>query len=114
MNTDEQKSYRDLEYLAALMDDKFSIFGFRFGLSFIIDLIPEIGDIITSIIALYILFAALKYKISKFAIFRMLLNIAIYFLIGLIPWLGDLFGAWFKPNRRNMTIMQEQLGMKAR
>ena len=53
-----------LEFLAALMDDKLSIFGFRIGLNFIIDLIPGIGDILTTMIALYIFSVAWTYKLS--------------------------------------------------
>lgn len=103
------RTYKNLELLANLMDDKFQIAGFKFGLSFIIDLIPVAGDVITTLIALYIFNAALKYKVSKTTILRMLFNIAIYFLIGLIPWLGDLFGAWWKPNRRNIKLLQNKI-----
>lgn len=103
-----------LESLAKLMDDKFELFGFRFGLNFIIDLIPGIGDIITTVIALYIFSAALKYKISPFTVARMLFNIAIYFIIGLIPWLGDVFGAWWKPNKRNMNLLRRELSSQTR
>ena len=87
------------------MDDKFELFGFRFGLNFIIDLIPVAGDIITTAIALYIFGLALKYNLSKWKMFRMAFNIAVYFLIGLIPWVGDFFGAWWKPNKRNVKLI---------
>ena len=98
-----------LERLAALMDDQFELFGFRFGIGFIIDIVPGIGDVLTTIIALYIFMSALKYNVSKFTILRMIWNIAIYFIIGLIPWLGDLFGAWFKPNRRNLNLVRNSI-----
>ena len=70
-----------IEYLAALMDDRFEMFGFRFGLNMIIDLIPGIGDIVTTIVALYIFVLAFKYKTSAFVHLRMVLNIAVYFII---------------------------------
>ena len=103
------KTLSHIETLARLMDDQFELFGFRFGLSFIIDLIPEIGDVITTLIALYIFGLAMQYKISKLTIIHMFLNIVIYFLVGLIPWLGDLFGVWWKPNRRNLRLLQTAL-----
>jgi hypothetical protein len=106
------KTLARIETLARLMDDQFELFGFRFGLNFIIDLIPEIGDIITTMIALYIFGVAMQYKISKWVMARMLLNIAIYFIVGLIPWLGDLFGVWWKPNRRNLQLLQTALAKK--
>lgn len=103
------QTYKNLEKLATLMDDKFEILGFRIGLNFFIDLIPWVGDVLTSVIALYIFFEAIKFKIPKFTVMRMIVNILIYFLIGLIPWLGDIFGAWWKPNRRNLTLLQKAL-----
>ncbi len=101
--------YPEIERLSALMDDRFELFGFHFGLNFILDLIPEVGDIVTTLVALYIFGLSYKYPVSKWVKFRMLLNIAIYFVVGLIPWLGDIFGAWFKPNRRNLTLIQKFL-----
>jgi hypothetical protein len=110
METQIRKLHPEIENLAALMDDRFKLFGFTFGLNFFIDLIPGIGDITTTLVAIYIFRLATKYKLSKFAIFRMAMNILIYFLVGLIPAAGDLFGVWWKPNRRNVTILQENLG----
>lgn len=113
MDNSYGKSYKRLAALADLMDDKFEVFGFRFGLNFIIDLIPEIGDIATTIIALYIFTEAIKLRASKPALARMLFNIAVYFLIGLIPWLGDLFGAWWKPNKRNLKLLRKTIDRMA-
>jgi hypothetical protein len=98
-----------LEKLALLMDDRFEFLGFHFGLNFLIDLIPGIGDVVTTVIALFIFGMALKYKISVFTIARMLFNIGLYFIIGLIPWLGDIFGAWWKPNKRNLNLLRNNL-----
>lgn len=109
MENQPKRIYPEIENLAALMDDRFELFGFRFGLNFIIDLIPGIGDVATTLVALYIFGLAIKYKIPKWTGFRMILNIAIYFIVGLIPWLGDIFGVWWKPNRRNLKLLQNKL-----
>ena len=101
-----------IEYLAKLMDDEFSFMGFNFGLNFILGLVPEVGDIVSTLIAIYLFSLAVKYKISAWAALRMIFNIMVYFLVGLIPWLGDIFGAWWKPNRRNLKILQKQLQPK--
>jgi hypothetical protein len=91
------------------MDDRFSLFGYRFGLNAILDVIPGFGDIATTIIALYILGRAIQYKIPVHVIIHMLWNIAVYFVVGLIPWFGDLFGIYWKPNRRNITLLRKTL-----
>ena len=98
----------ELEFLTRLMDDQFEIFGYRFGLNLVIGIVPEAGDLITTAIALYLVSLAARRNASGLVLVRMLLNIAVYFIIGLIPWLGDIFGAWWKPNRRNLRLLQNE------
>ena len=99
---------RELEVLSQLMDNQFRlpILGWRFGLNAIIDLIPEFGDIATTIIALYVLVSAVRYRVPKITLLRMGLNIAIYFVVGLVPLVGDLFAIWWKPNIRNINLLR--------
>ena len=106
---------RELEVISQLMDNQFRvpILGWRFGLNAIIDLIPEFGDIATTIVALYILVAAVRYRVPKITLLRMALNIAIYFVGGLIPFAGDLFGAWWKPNIRNINLLRRRATVSA-
>src|SRR5437870_3680348 len=106
---------RELEVISQLMDNRFRVpvLGWRFGFNAIIDLIPEFGDIATTIIALYILISAVRYRVPKITLLRMGLNIAIYFIVGLIPWLGDLFGAWWKPNIRNIKLLHARATVSA-
>lgn len=108
--TKEIEIERSLEELSSWMDSRFRVpgLGWRFGLNPIIDLIPGIGDIATSLIAIYLLISAVRYRVPKISLLRMGLNIAIYFVVGLIPWLGDLFGAWWKPNQRNLRLLKSR------
>jgi len=101
---------KELEQLSRVMDTYFRIpiLGWRFGLNLIIDLIPGIGDWATSIVALVILIAAVRYRVPKLALLRMGINIAIYFIVGLIPFAGDILGAWWKPNRRNLSLLEQR------
>lgn len=99
---------RELEVLSQIMDNQFRIpiLEWRFGLNAIIDLIPEFGDIATTIVALYILISAVRYRVPKITLLRMGLNIAIYFIGGLLPFVGYLFGVWWKPNIRNLNLLR--------
>ena len=101
---------RELEVVARLMDNQFAVpgLGWRFGMNAIIDLIPGIGDIATTVVALYVLVSAVRYRVPKITLLRMGLNIAIYFLGGLVPWLGDLFAIWWKPNIRNLKLLSSR------
>ena len=106
---------RELEVLSQLMDNQFRIpvLGWRFGLNAIIDLVPAVGDIATTIIALYVLVSAVRYRVPKITLLRMGLNIAIYFVVGLIPFAGDIFAVWWKPNIRNINLMRHRATVSA-
>jgi hypothetical protein len=106
---------RELEVVSQLMDNQFRlpILGWRFGLNAIIDLIPEFGDIATTIVALYVLVAAVRYRVPKVTLLRMGLNIAIYFVGGLVPLVGDVFGIWWKPNIRNLNLLRSRATVSA-
>ncbi len=106
---------RELEVFSQLMDNQFRvpILGWRFGLNAIIDLIPEFGDLVTTIIALYVLVSAVRYRVPKITLLRMGLNIAIYFVGGLVPLVGDLFAIWWKPNIRNLNLLRRRATVSA-
>ncbi len=106
---------RELEVLSQLMDNQFQIpvIGWRFGLNAVIDLIPEFGDIATTIVALYILISAVRYRVPKITLLRMGMNIAIYLVGGLVPFAGDLFDAWWKPNIRNINLLRRRATVSA-
>src|SRR5438309_4411189 len=106
---------RELEVLTQLMDNQFRIpiLDWRFGMNAIIDLIPQFGDVATTIVALYVLVSAVRYRVPKITLLRMGMNIAIYFLVGLIPFAGDLFDAWWKPNIRNIDLLRRRATVSA-
>ncbi|MGI8654670.1 MAG: DUF4112 domain-containing protein [Pyrinomonadaceae bacterium] len=106
---------QSLEQLSRWMDNQFRIpgLGWRFGLNAIIDLVPGIGDTATSLVAFYVMASAVRYRVSKITLLRMGLNIAIYFIVGLVPWLGDAFGAWWKPNIRNINLLRRRATVSA-
>jgi hypothetical protein len=106
---------RELEVLSQIMDNQFRIpvLGWRFGLNAVIDLVPQVGDVATTIVALYVLISAVRYRVPKITLLRMGTNIAIYFLMGLLPFIGDLFGAWWKPNIRNINLLRRRATVSA-
>ena|SRR5205809_513798 len=106
---------RELEVFGQIMDNQFRIplLDWRFGLNAIIDLIPEVGDVATTLVALYILVAAVRYRVPKITLLRMGINIAIYFIGGLIPFAGYLFDVWWKPNIRNLNLLRRRATVSA-
>jgi hypothetical protein len=106
---------RELEVLTQLMDNQFRvpILDWRFGFNAIIDLIPEFGDIATTLVALYILISAVRYRVPKITLLRMGMNVGIYFLGGMVPFLGYLFDVWWKPNVRNLNLLRHRATVSA-
>jgi len=106
---------RELEVLTQLMDNQFRIpiLDWRFGFNAIIDLIPEFGDIATTLVALYLLVSAVRYRVPKITLLRMGLNIGIYFLGGIVPFAGYLFAVWWKPNVRNLDLLRRRATVSA-
>lgn len=80
-------SLQNLERFASLMDDRFRlpVLNIRVGWDFIIGLIPVAGDLLTALASLYILVGAVKYRVRKRVIARMLLNVGIDFVAGAVP-----------------------------
>src|SRR6476646_2755133 len=101
---------RSLERLGWLMDDLFRIpgLGWRFGLDAIIGLIPALGDTTTSLVSLYILASAVRYRVPKITLLRMGLNIGIDYVLGSVPVVGDLFDAYWKSNKMNVELLKRR------
>ncbi|WPJ94282.1 DUF4112 domain-containing protein [Coraliomargarita algicola] len=102
---------RRIEKLAYLFDARFEVPGtkIRFGWDGLIGLLPGIGDTLTLLPQLYLLYEALRLKLGMGTLFRMLLNILIDWLVGTIPVLGDLFDVAFKSNLRNAKLVAEAI-----
>jgi hypothetical protein len=108
---DRTKANRDIEQLARWMDSVFEIpiIGFRFGLDAVLGLFPAAGDVATSLISIYILQAAQKSGVPRVTLTRMTLNIIFDVVFGAIPFVGDLFDAYWKSNQRNADLLRRHL-----
>jgi Domain of unknown function (DUF4112) len=97
-----------LAMLASLLDDVFRIpgTGIRFGLDPLIGLIPGIGDLLSGMASFLIILAAWQRQLSRATIARMVANVAIDTVFGVIPVAGDAFDAAWKSNRKNFTLLQ--------
>jgi hypothetical protein len=104
-----------LQQLADLMDTAFELpgTGIRFGLDALIGLVPGLGDTITSLVALYIVGAASRLGVSRVTMTRMVANVAIDWLIGIVPLFGDFFDVYWKANQRNVGILRNHLAGSA-
>jgi Domain of unknown function (DUF4112) len=100
-----------IDTLATLLDTAVILPGtnVRFGLDALLGLVPGIGDVITTAMALYIVHEARQLGAPRHVIARMLANVALDGLVGMVPVLGDVFDVMWRSNRRNMRLLQEWL-----
>ena len=100
-----------IDALATLLDTALLVPGtnIRFGLDAVIGLIPGIGDVVTTIMSLYIVNEARALGAPPLIIARMLAHVALDGVVGAVPLVGDVFDVAFRANRRNMALLQDYL-----
>ncbi|MDJ1179997.1 DUF4112 domain-containing protein [Roseofilum sp. BLCC_M91] len=100
-----------LRRLSQLLDNALPIPGlnYRVGLDPIIGLIPGGGDMVSAILSAYIVLEATRFRLPKETLGRMVMNILIDTLTGIVPVLGDIFDLTWKANAMNMQLLEEHL-----
>jgi hypothetical protein len=103
---------KGLDNFASLLDSQFRIPGTntRFGLDFIIGLIPYAGDLISFLFSGGLVLTMAKHGASGQVLAKMLFNIILDTVVGSIPLFGDIFDLYFKSNRRNYNLLKEHYG----
>jgi hypothetical protein len=96
-----------LRKVAQLLDSAFVVPGtsMRIGLDPIAGLVPAIGDLISPLFTIGILWQSRELGIPKVVQLRMIFNVAIDTVLGLLPVLGDLFDFAWKANDMNMALL---------
>ncbi len=111
MSKDERKRIEvedSLETLSTYLDGLFKVpgTGWKFGLDSLIGLIPNVGDMATSLVSFYILVAGVRYGVPKITLLRMAFNIGLDYVVGSIPFIGDAFDFFWKSNKQNMDLIR--------
>ncbi|MCT1523717.1 DUF4112 domain-containing protein [Sphingobacterium hotanense] len=101
------KDFLWVERLSVLMDSRFRIGNFRFGLDPILNFIPFAGQIATFIISLVLVTVMCRNGASGKIAIKMLLNVTWDALLGSIPLLGNIFDFFNKANDKNIKLLRE-------
>ena len=98
-----------LRHGASLLDSAFAIPGLniRIGLDPILGLIPGLGDLASPLYTLAILAQARDLGLPRVVQIRMILNVAVDALFGVVPVAGDLFDVAWRANDRNMVLLED-------
>ncbi|MBN8807084.1 MAG: DUF4112 domain-containing protein [Sphingomonas sp.] len=81
----------------------------RIGLDVLLDAIPVGGDVIGAALGAYMVWEARNLGMSKTQMARMMGNVGIDFLLGLIPVVGVIPDYFFRSNTRNLRIIRKHL-----
>jgi hypothetical protein len=102
-----ERKIKSAKFLAKVLDNQFEIAGVKFGVDPILNIIPWFGDIAGTALSLYILNIAREVGVSKIDMMKMIVNIIVDFILGIVPFIGIVFDVVFKANARNIEILEK-------
>lgn len=111
-NSDRQTSLLlQVRSLSHILDNAIPIPGtsYRIGVDPLLGLFPGVGDWLSSIISVYMLFLALLLGLPVAALTRMAGNLLLDLLLGMLPVVGDIFDFGYKANARNLHLIESYL-----
>lgn len=114
----QRATLKRLETFSRFMDSSIGLpfTRFKFGVEAVIGLVPVVGDFVGLVLSSYVLVEAQRVGASKTVKRRMLRNMIIDFVGGLVPIVGDAFDAIYKANTRNTgllrTYLEQQLAVE--
>ena len=112
LGTDPHSVRRRVETLETLLEGLFEVPGLggrKIGLDSIVGLVPVVGDLITGVMGLYIVWEGRNLGMPRWQLWRMAGNVGIDSLLGAVPLVGDLFDFAFRSNTRNLKIIRKHL-----
>ncbi|MBB4078654.1 hypothetical protein GGR28_001267 [Lewinella aquimaris] len=110
--TEQQRAIPQLRWVdsfSRVLDTKFRIPGtdMRFGLDFILGLVPGAGDILSLGMSGTLVATMARHGASPLLVARMLVNVVLDAFVGSVPILGNIFDLVYKANYRNAQLMKE-------
>jgi hypothetical protein len=105
---DRVRQLQALRTIQRALDERFSIPGtrLRFGWDPIIGFIPWAGDAVTAFVAGAIIVQAHTLGVPRVVQLRMLMNVGLDVLLGVVPVAGDVADFFWKANTRNMALLE--------
>jgi len=112
LTRDEEKTLIKAKRRAYRVDMALGSFlGMKIGWGAVIGLVPGFGDVADMLLALMVFrtICSVKPELDASTKMRMQINIVIDFVIGIIPFVGDIADAAYKCNTRNVVIFESVL-----
>ena len=80
--------------------------GIRIGLDPLLGLIPGLGDAVGALLGTAILVEAIRRRVPRTTLVRIVGNIILDTTVGAVPVIGDGFDVVWKSNRRNLWLLE--------
>lgn len=111
LGTDPQSVRHRIEALERLLEGLVEVpgLGRKVGLDAVIGLIPVVGDAVTALMGLYLVWEARNLGMPKWKLWQMAGNVGIDSLLGAVPVAGDLFDFMYRSNSKNLKIVRKHL-----
>ncbi|WP_300603541.1 DUF4112 domain-containing protein [Niabella sp.] len=93
--------------ISKLMDEQFTVGGFKFGLDPILNFIPVLGDVSGYLMSIGLIITMAQYGASGKLVAKMVVNATFDAIVGAIPVLGWVFDFVYKANTRNLKLLTE-------
>jgi|SRR5688572_3231349 hypothetical protein len=110
-NPGQSRRLEALRTAARLLDSAVLVPGtsFRIGLDPILGLIPGVGELVSPLFTVSILWHARELGVPRLVLLRMILNVGIDALVGAVPLVGDLFDVAWKANTANLALLERHV-----
>jgi hypothetical protein len=80
--------------------------GVKFGLDPILGLFPGLGDLVSPLFTIGVVWQARDLGLPRVVQLRMIFNVAIDTLVGMVPLAGDLFDFVWRSNEKNLALLE--------
>jgi hypothetical protein len=100
-----------IESMEMVLERAFTIPGLRrkIGLDVLLDIIPVVGGTAAAAMGGWLVWEARNLGMSRWHLVRMAGNVALDWLLGLIPFIGAIPDFFFRSNTRNLRIVKRWL-----
>lgn len=102
-----KKDFIWVERVSYILDNRFNIGGFRFGLDPLLNLIPYVGQFIAFGTSILLVLVMLRNGVGSKVAVKMLLNVIYDAFFGSIPIVGQVFDFFNKANQKNIILLRE-------
>lgn len=98
--------------LTRLMDSAIDVPALRttVGLDALLGLVPVAGDLLSAAVGVYLIAQARELGASRWLQAKMAYNLVLDATVGAVPLAGDVFDVYFRAHRRNLKLLQKELG----